>query len=319
MWEYFTKENHEEYILSLNLIDEDWSKDKIIRCLYSLSNHSERHYKKLEIKKHDGSSREILSPDYILKKVQTNLLTNVLNDIPISKCATAYHKGANIIDNALPHLDQKIILKMDIKNFFNNIDFTMIYNKVFSNVYYPPSVKTLLVNLCCYYDYLPQGAPTSAAISNIVMKPFDDYISAWCEKKLINYTRYCDDMTFSGDFDVAHVKNKITSLLETMEFEVNTKKTQTLSRNKRQIVTGVVVNEKIQTSKTYRKKIRQEIYYCQKYGVQSHLSKTNRTEKIDRYLRSLLGKINFVLNVNPDDSEFINAREFVFKELEHVK
>ena len=315
MWKYCGKEQIEEFLLSLNLINQKWANEKNIQCLYSLSNNTKKHYKSFKIKKVNGTTRNILEPDYLLKQVQTNLLLNVLNGIPISSYATPYYKGADIINNAIPHLGKKKILKLDIKNFFESIDFMAVYKNVFKTIYYPPAVKTLLTNLCCYGDHLPQGTPTSAAISNIVMKPFDEHIGNWCKEKQIVYTRYCDDMTFSGDFDVDKVKNKVKSFLETIGFQLNYKKTKILSENKRQIVTGIVVNEKIQTSKLYRKKIRQDIYYIKKFGITFHLKYRNINMEDIKYLYSLLGKINFVLHINSDDKEFIEAKRFVINEI----
>lgn len=315
MWKYCTKEQCKEFLLSLDLVDKEWSEEKIIRTLYALSNNTEKHYKHFEIKKNNGKTRHILEPDYLLKHVQTNLLNNVLNNISISKYATAYYKGADIINNAGPHLNKRKILKLDIENFFGNIDFVMIYNIVFKSIYYPPSVRMILTNLCCYDDYLPQGAPTSAAISNIIMRPFDEHIGKWCEVRGIQYTRYCDDMTFSGDFDIDNVKNKVKSFLEIMGFTLNYKKIKILSNNKRQIITGIVVNEKIQTSKMYRKKIRQEVYYVNKFGVLSHLKQSNGNLNTTTYLYSLLGKLNFILHINPNDEEFIKAKRIIKNEI----
>ena len=311
MWKYCGKEQIEEFLLSLGLINKKWTNEKIIRCLYALSNYPEKHYRCFKIKKANGTARNILEPDYLLKQVQTNLLQNVLSSIPVSSYATAYYKGADVISNAAPHLCQKKILKLDIRNFFENIDFMKVYKSVFKSIYYPPAVRTLFTNLCCYDNYLPQGAPTSAVISNIVMKPFDEHIGKWCEERQIIYTRYCDDMTFSGDFDIDTVKNKVKNFLEKLDFRLNYKKTKVLSKNKRQIITGIVVNEKIQTSKMYRKNIRQEIYYIKKLGISFHLKYHNIDVKEIKYLYSLLGKINFILHINADDKEFIEAKKFI--------
>ena len=89
----------------------------------------------------------------------------------------------------------------------------------------------------------------------------------WCEERKISYTRYSDDLTFSGNFDVKEVKHKARSFLEKMGFSLNEKKTRVLKPYQRQTVTGIVVNEKPNISKNYKRQLRQEIYYCEKYGV----------------------------------------------------
>lgn len=303
MWKYLDKDNIKKCILDLNLINNNWDDNKKIRTIYTLSNNVEKHYRKLKIKKKNGDYRYLLEPDALLKSIQSNILHNILEEKNISKYATAYHKKLCIINNAAPHVNKNKILKLDIKDFFHDINFVMVYNSAFSNNYFPPTISTLLTNLCCYNEYLPQGAKTSPYISNLVLKPFDEYIGKWCEKKDITYTRYCDDMTFSGDFDIKVVKNKVKSFLNELEFELNESKTKVFKKGQRQTVTGITVNNKIQASKFYRKKIRQDIYYIKKFGIESHLSKLNTNKSSIEYLRSLLGKINFVLTINSKDKE----------------
>ena len=107
----------------------------------------------------------------------------------------------------------------------------------------PPAAGVLLTSLCCYRDCLPQGSPVSAAVSNLVMRPFDEYMGTWCRERGISYTRYCDDLTFSGDFNVKEVRDKAENFLKVMGFSLNRKKTRVLGRGQRQCVTGIVVND----------------------------------------------------------------------------
>ena len=195
-----------------------------------------------------------------------------------------------------------------ISAIFDSILFPRVINAAFPDTLFPPAAAALLANLCCCRERLPQGSPASPAISNLVMRPFDESMRRWCEARQIVYTRYCDDMTFSGDFDPAAVYHKVKSYLEAMGFSLNEKKTKLLKDGVRQSVTGIVVNEKPQVSRDYRKKLRQEIYYCMKYGVTGHLErlreKTGNAVEEQRYICSVLGRIQFVLQVNPEDREF---------------
>lgn len=319
VWKYFTKEHHKEFVLSLGLLgDTSWPEDKHLRCLYAVSNHAERHYTQLTIPKRDGTVRELWSPDPLLKKIQRNILRNVLEELPVSPHATAYRRGLGILGNASPHQGQKQILKLDIRDFFGGITYLMVYRSAFPRTYYPPSAATLLAHLCCCRDCLPQGTPTSPAVSNLVMKPFDDHMGKWCKERGITYTRYCDDMTFSGNFDTIPVIRKVRSFLLSMGFDLNEKKTQVLGGGKRQSVTGIVVNKKPQISRAYRDKLRQECYYCLKYGAASHLLRMNERrylppepEQVERYLCSLLGRVNYVLQVDPQNPHFTQAREAI--------
>lgn len=223
----------------------------------------------------------------------------------------AYKKGVSLKQNALVHTNKRIILKLDIKDFFENIKFIDIYNCCFSIEYFPKSIGMLLTYLCTYDDYLPQGAPTSSYISNLVMKDFDEELGIWCEGLNISYTRYSDDMTFSGDFDPKEVINKVRNLLSILGLKLNKEKIHVISNNNRQGVTGLVVNKKVQVDIKYRKKIRQEIYFIKKFGVVSHLERLNNKMKVSNYLNNLYGRILFVLQINDKDKEFIKYREYL--------
>ncbi len=312
LWKYCTPEHCRDMLLSFRLLgDTSWPDEKVTACLYAVSNHTECHYRTEWIPKKDGTRRRLLVPDKLLKRIQKNILHHILNGFTVSACATAYHKGAGVVPNAIVHTGKKVVVKLDVNDFFGSISFPMVLSGAFPGQYFPPGVGTMLSALCCCGDFLPQGAPTSPAISNLVMKPYDDYMQQWCGDRGISYTRYCDDMTFSGDFDPELVIRKVSGFLNTMGFALNQKKTRILYKNGRQTVTGIVVNEKTQVSKDYRRKLRQEIHYCLKYGVRSHMNRTGkeilfpegRAEE-KRYIQTLLGKIRFILQVNPEDRWF---------------
>lgn len=312
LWKYCNSEQCLEMLLSFQLFTKPgWSDRQIISCLYAVSNHAERHYHEVKIKKKAGGIRTLLVPDNLLKKIQKNILHHILDGFSVSACATAYHKGAGVVENAGPHRGKKIVLKLDIEDFFGSITFPMVKKSAFPDIYFPPSVGTLLTTLCCFRGCLPQGAPTSPAVSNLVMRPFDLYMKSWCDKRGITYTRYCDDMTFSGDFPPGIVIKKVSGFLDSMGFSLKQEKTRILYGNGRQAVTGIVVNEKLQVPKEYRKKVRQEVYYCLKYGIKSHMERSGVPlcqEDLElSYIRSLFGKIHFILMVNPDDKYFLEA------------
>ena len=127
MLDNVTKDVANEFLLSLNLVDGKLSDKDKIRRLYILSNNIEHYYKKYEISKRNGGKRIIYEPNYTLKKVQRNILDNVLSGFKISKYAMAYVKGKSVKDNANMHVNKKLILKLDIKDFFNNISFLWVF------------------------------------------------------------------------------------------------------------------------------------------------------------------------------------------------
>ena len=321
LWKYCTPEQSREFLLSLRLFGETgWPDEKLLACLYAVSNHTEKHYHAAEIPKRDGTSRRLWVPERLLMMIQRYILHNILTQMPLSPYAMAYHRGGGIVANARIHTGSSRILKLDIKDFFEHILFHHIYRYAFPTIYFPPSAGTLLTHLCCLRDVLPQGAPTSAAISNLVMTPFDTYMGTWCEEMGIRYSRYCDDMTFSGDFDAGMVIRKAGGFLKAMGFELNGKKTRVVTSHRRQEVTGLVVNQKPQVTKGYRRQLRQELYYCGRYGLKSHLERVCDTRFLPygeagmmRYWLSLFGRVNYVLYVNPEDAAFVKEKESLLK------
>ena len=319
LWKYCTKEQIHEMLLSFRLLEgAPVREEKKLACLYAVSNHVRQHYHTAQIVKQSGGVRRLLIPDALLGTKHRNLLHHVLEGFSVSAYATAYKKKATVLDNARSHVGRERIMKLDIENFFSSITYPLIYQSVFPAIYFPPAVRRMLTEFCCYEEYLPQGAPTSPAISNLVMKSFDNYMGAWCEEREINYTRYSDDMTFSGLFDEKKLKRKVRNYLLAMGFELNEKKTRLLGRHTRQTVTGIVVNEKPDVGRAYRRKVRAEVYYCKKYGAVEHLRRCEKKEWMNggqpdatRYLQHLLGKIQFVLQISPEDAQFRAAREDV--------
>lgn len=353
LWKYCMPEQVKVVLHSFDLLSGiPLDKEKELACLYAVSNHTEKHYRQMQIPKRKGGMRHLCVPDDLLCTIQRNILRNVLCEFSVSSYAAAYKKKTSVLDNARPHVGAKQIVKLDIKDFFENISYLLVYQHAFPATHFPPAIRRILTELCCYRDYLPQGAPTSPAVSNLVMKPFDEYMGEWCKERDICYTRYCDDLTFSWKkvregkavTDDGALIKKVRSFLHAYGFELNNKKTRILRQNVRQSVTGIVVNEKLQVSREYRKNLRQELYYCRKFGVESHLRRKyaecdgragctgKRNENIEfdetknfeqaifcqRYLQKLLGKISYVCLVNPEDAVFEKAKGEVIKLMQNI-
>ena len=310
MWKYIGTKECNEFLLSLNLINCKDEK-KYIKTIYSISNNIEKNYKIYKIKKRNGKYRTIYEPNLILKQIQKQILNNILNNKSISKYAKAYHKGIQLKDNAILHINKEMILKLDIKDFFENISFLDIYNSCFPIEYFPKSVGMILTYLCTYDNHLTQGSPTSAYISNLVMKEFDEELGNWCDLMNISYTRYSDDMTFSGKFNPSELITKVRKMLYKLGLELNNDKIHIVHKSSSQNVTGIVVNEKMQVNVKYRNKIRQEIYYIKKFGLSSHLKKCDINIDSKRYLNILYGRVIYVLQINENDKEFIKYKQFI--------
>ena len=289
------------------------------KVLYSLSNHISSHYYQTKIPKKNGEYRELSVPDEFLKMVQKRIVENLLVYEEVSPYATAYRYGGSTVKNAYPHIRKNTILKLDIRHFFDYINYPIIKEKVFYKEKYSESNRILLSILCLYKDALPQGAPTSPIISNIIMKEFDNIVGDWCKEKNIIYTRYCDDMTFSGKFIHTEVICFVKKELKKIGLYLNDSKTVVANKGQKQIVTGIVVNEKINTPSFYRRKIRQELYYCKKFGVSSHLKKQKLDIAERDYLQKLLGRVNYVLSVDVTNSEMIDYKRWLINQLKSAE
>lgn len=262
-------------------------------------------YRDFEVAKKNGSKRLISEPLPSLKEIQIWILRNILYKIPSSAFAKAYRPTVTLLENLRFHKKQFKVFTLDLENFFPSIRVEAVENE-FLKLGYSKIVSKLLSKLCTRNGTLPQGAPTSPYLSNLVFKEADAAIAAYCKEHKIRYTRYADDMNFSGDFDENELLQKVTETVEKMGLQINAKKTKLMTTGMRQTVTGVVVNEKPQVVFYKRNELRQALYYIQKFGFEEHREYKEIDQK--NYLEHLLGKINFVLQINPKDAEFIKYK-----------
>ena len=281
------------------------------KTLYAVSNNLGKHYHKAKLPKKSGGYRNLSVPDEVLKSIQKRITDVLLIHMPVSRYAKAYRFGSSTLRNAKHHVGKQVVLKLDILHFFDSIRYSTVKDKVFPEEIYAEPLRILLTMLCYHKDVLPQGAPSSPAITNIILYEFDEQIGQWCRERSIAYTRYCDDMTFSGNFDSAEVIQFIRLELKKLGFLLNEQKTRIQRRGQQQTVTGIVVNEKLSIPVDYRRKFRQELYFCRKFGIQEHLQKIGLEIPEDAYRMQLLGKVNYVLQVHPDNKDMQDARKWL--------
>ena len=268
--------------------------------LYAASNAPRYFYRHYKIPKKAGGYREISEPLPNLKEIQRWILENILIHLDSSVYAKAYIKHKSIKDNARFHRKQKVLLTLDIKSFFDSISSDKVYD-VFKGLGYADDVVVLLTNLCCLNGCLPQGAPTSPMLSNIILFDFDCAVGLYTKEQKIRYTRYADDMTFSGEFSPGKIISFVKRNLNPLGLKLNEEKIRVRRQNQCQEVTGIVVNQKMQLPKKIRKEIRQELFYIQKYGLESHMDYAQI--KQENYLLHLKGIIQHGLFINPHDEE----------------
>lgn len=279
--------------------------------LYAITNKQHLFYREFKILKKNGKKREISEPLPNLKEIQRWINTNILKKLENkNKYIKSYRSNSSIKDNAKFHKKQKNVLTIDIKDYFPSIDeLKIIY--FFKELGYKEDIAVVLGKLCCLDGSLPQGAPTSPLLSNLVTMQIDYRLFGYCKKRNIRYTRYADDLTFSGEFEVGDILRISKKILEENGFEINYEKIRNRKQNQRQEVTGITVNEKLQASIKIRRFIRKEVYYIVKYGLESHIEKQNI--KTPNYIYKLIGIINFILFVNPKDLKMKENKEKLYK------
>lgn len=271
---------------------------------------SQYYYSEAHIPKKSGGERILHIPALELKQIQRWIVDNILKRIPISNFATGFCDGSSIVKNAQPHLGKECVINLDIKDFFPSVSFKRVF-RIFNYYGYTKEVSFYLARLCTYQNELPQGSPASPWLSNIVCLKLDKRLSTLAVCYKASYTRYADDITFSGS---RHIKNlvKITQdILKDEGFMVNEKKVRIAYVSDRQEVTGLIVNnDSVRVDKRYKRSVWQEIYYCKKYGVSDHMQYT----KCDRtfYKEHLYGKAFFINMVEPSEGKKI------FDELDQI-
>lgn len=271
--------------------------------LYAISNSPQSFYRKFRLKKKNGGHRTISAPLPFLLNIQQWILRNILERLPVHATAKAYKKKSSIKESARFHRGQRYLFKTDVEKFFDSIKAYWVFN-FFREIGYTSSLSRLFAGICCIENALPQGASTSGLLSNIYMVDFDDFLYKYCRERQLRYTRYADDIAISGsEISYEQLVLFIKVNLNSIGLRINFKKTKMYTKNNRQIVTGIVVNDKMAPERGFRKKIRQEMYYIEKYGLHGHCRILGE-KSVLIYVSKLIGRVSFVRYVIGKNKEF---------------
>lgn len=283
------------------------------------------HYFYRWIRKRPGSYRLIESPKQLLKEVQHKILHEILDHISPHPQAHGFVRGRSIISNARPHVGQAVILKFDLENFYTTISFARVV-AIFRSLGYSreaaiwlgyltttkipaqlPAPENNPIRLLPFHaPHLPQGAPTSPAIANLSAFSLDVRLSGLARSFGINYTRYADDLTFSGSESMLRSLNVIIPLVQKIvkseRFKINKEKRRIIRANQRQTVTGVVVNEKTNVSRKEYDQLKAILHNCKHQGPGSQ----NRDQRPD-FAAHLLGRIAHVSQLNSQKGDKLRS------------
>jgi RNA-directed DNA polymerase len=255
-------------------------------------------YNKKEIPKKNKGTRVLYIPSVSMKYIQRWILDNILYRIPVSSASTGFRRKQSILSNAIAHTNKVCVINLDIKDFFPSIDIDRVF-RVFNYYGYTREVSFVLAKLCTYGDYLPQGSPASPYLSNIICLKMDKRLQMLANKYKASYTRYADDITFSASYGIGKCVDIITHIVKDEGFYINPLKTRIAYKYQRQCVTGLIVNNQtIKINRQYKRQVNQEIYYCLKFGISSHLKHIKCDKSF--YKEHLYGKVYFIKMVEPE-------------------
>lgn len=263
-------------------------------------------YRTKEIPKKHGGKRTLKIPVESLKIVQKAINNIILCSIRMSDNAHAYIKKKSIVTNAVPHISAKTLIKIDIKDFFPSINLKHVFHQ-FRFLGYGENVSKYLAYLCVDDSLnLPQGAPTSPAISNLISLEMDKRIKSFCDLLNLKYTRYADDITISSKArlirkEIGLIKYMIYHIFTDLGFEANNDKFKVFSSGQRMSVTGVVINDKLSIPKAKKREIENAIRYIKKYGLKGHLEHLG-IEK-NNYVGHLYGLASFIKMIDKEKGE----------------
>ena len=212
------------------------------------------------IPKRSGGQREILAPNDRLKLVQRRIHRRLLRGLSCHPAATGFERGRCIVENALPHCGQAVVLNLDIVEFFRSTPASRV-QRLFRCCGWGRGASRLLTNLCTHDGSLPPGAPTSPRLSNLVNRFLDEDLAELAAAFGARYTRYADDLTFSfaedDPFQVRSLLWNVRRILWHRGYTVHHRRKLSIRRrHQRQQVTGLVVNERPRLSRPVRRRLR---------------------------------------------------------------
>jgi RNA-directed DNA polymerase len=230
------------------------------RLITSMSTMPIGYWREFRLPKKSGGSRVIRAPRVFLKTVQTYILQNILQLPEEHPCAYGFTKGKGAYRNATQHLAMPHVWNTDIVQFFPSISATKV-QELFVRIGFRKNVSWMLASLCTYQRKLPQGAPTSPRLSNLIFLPVDLQLQEIASQYNCIYTRYADDLTYSSISPIPRALfEAVGEILLSAGFLLNISKTRLRGPNSPRYVTGYVVNEKIQPDRTARRILRAKFH-----------------------------------------------------------
>jgi retron-type reverse transcriptase len=279
-------------------------------------------YVRFKMAKKTGGFREISAPKPQLKRLQYWILENILNRVEVSDKAHGFVSKRNILSNAMPHLNQAVVMNFDLENFFPTVGYPRVRG-LFQHLGYSGEVSTLLALLTTEAEqravtldgeplylytgrrYLPQGSPASPMITNLICRKLDRRMEGIATSLGFNYSRYADDMSFSSGVygNINKMLFWVKKITQEEGFTLHPNKSRIMKKGSRQEVTGVVVNEKPSVNRREMKRFRALLYQIEQDGLEGK----SWHGKSENLMSVIWGYANFVKMVDAQKGEkFMN-------------
>lgn len=303
-------------------------------------------YQKFTIKKKSTGDRLICTPVLNLKILQRKLnqiLQLVYNPKP---SVHGFTLNKSVLTNAKKHVKKRYVFNVDLENFFPSINFGRVRGMFMGKPYLlPPEVATALTRLCCFENQLPQGAPTSPVISNMLVAQLDSKLQTLAKECRCIYTRYADDMTFSttsrkfpdelaivkydeiGIFSIK-VGNKLSEIINSSGFRINNNKVRLLTPKMRQEVTGLTVNKFPNVTRKFIRQVRAMLHAWRAYGLrkaqirylQKYYTKHRNPEfGLPSFENVVNGKINYIRMIRGKNDPIYQKLAIEYNKLSGIK
>lgn len=250
-----------------------------------------------------------------MRRAQFFILKNILEKVTVPDYIHAFEKDRSIPMMAAQHVGKKVVLSLDLKDFFTSIKQTHLF-ELFQNLGFAEDASRTLSELCTYKAFVPQGALTSPKLSNIITAySFGPIIKSYCDSKGYTLTIYADDITISSDhkFDGTEDRDTVASLigfvrqtLSSFGFRLNNEKIKLMNNYQRQYVCGAVVNQKVNMQKTERNKLRAIIHNCSTNGIEAEAAKNEVSTS--EFAAKVMGRLNWFSQLNPTAGNIIKNR-----------
>ncbi|WP_069789407.1 reverse transcriptase domain-containing protein (plasmid) [Cyanobacterium sp. IPPAS B-1200] len=288
---------------------------------------SQRRYKTFTIPKKSGGQRQISTPITALKIIQQKLNQVLQAVYQVKPSVHGFVQDKNIVTNAKAHAKKRYVLNLDLENFFPSVNFGRVRGMFMAIPYHlPPDVATILAQICCQNNELPQGAPTSPIVTNMICGKMDSQLQRLAKDCKATYTRYADDITFSTTLknfstDLAYVVNEgeaekvvlgdlLSGIIRENGFNVNEKKTRLQTKGNHQEVTGLTTNQFPNVDRRYVRQVRAMLHAWAKFGLEAAQKEFEEKynhkarfsgKQIPHFQDVLKGKVEFIGMVKGKD------------------